>query len=243
MKPLGACMISWGTFSIMISFVGLQFRFLWFMDELGPTMGYVMKAGLILAGIWVWKQDRVLTEEDTPEEETKSAWIPVVAAMVVIFGIIGYVVLNSFKESSMEHRLHRPVPPAAWAATPTNQWPALVLLQKAGFEHHSSMEAGVACLVRLPSSNIVALTAGHLLGRAGGVNPGFLQGGLGGLDQSKLATLTDEITSWDLFLPGQQAKGVEVVGRFGSATDFNTDCDQVLLRLSLSASFGCLDCS
>jgi len=232
MKPIGACMISWGIFSIMISFVGLQFRVLWFMDEFGPVMAYVMKVGLILAGIWVWKHDKVLTEEDVPDEGKKGAWIPVIASLVVIFGIVGYVAFSTISDSNMEHRLKHPVPPAAWAATPTNRWPALVLLQKAGFEHHTSLEAGCACLIRLPSSNVVALTAGHLLGRAGGVNPGFLQGGLGGLDQAKLATLTGEITLWDLFLPGQEAKGVEVVGLFGRASDFNTDCDQILLRLS-----------
>jgi len=232
MKAFGAWMIAMGIFSIMINFVGLQFRVLWFMDEFGPFMGYVLKVGLILAGIWVWKRDKVLTEEDVPDEGKPGAWIPVIASLVVIFGVIAYVALSTISESSIEHRLKHPVPAAAWAATPTNQWPALVLLQKAGFEHHTSLEAGCACLVRLPSSNIVALTAGHLLGNDGGVNPGFLQGRLGGLDQAKLATLTDEITSWDLFLPGQEEKGVEVVGLFGRATDFNTDCDQVLLRLS-----------
>jgi hypothetical protein len=94
------------------------------------------------------------------------------------------------------------------------------------------MEAGCACLVRLPSGDIVALTAGHLLGRAGGVRPGFLYGGLGGLDQRRLATLKDEIISWDLYLPGQEEKAVEAVGLFGRADDFDTDCDQVLLQLS-----------
>ncbi len=234
MKVLGAWMIAWGILSLAFGFVGLHFIILCFLDAFGPTLAYVLKVGFIAAGIWVWRRDTVLSDETERDEENPRSWISVALSGVAILAIIGYVAISTIRNSALEQRINRPAPAAAWAATPTNQWPALVLLQRAEFEHHTSMEAGCASLVRLPGGEIVALTAGHLLGRAGGVSPGFLRGGLGGLDQARLATLTAEITSWELFLPGQDqdTRSVEVVGLFGQAADFNTDCDQVLLSLS-----------
>ena len=225
-------MIAWGIMALAFGMVGVQFIFLGVLDVFGPVIACGLKFGLILAGIWVWRHDRVLSDEGEPIEEKKGAWIPVAVSGAVIVSIIAYVAISMVSDSRLEHRVNCLAPPAAWASTPTNQWPALVLLQKAEFEHHTPMEAGCASLVRLPSGDVVALTAGHLLGRAGGVSPGFLHGGLGGLDQTRLATLTAEITSWDLFVPEQEDRAVEVVGLFGKANDFDTDCDQVLLRLS-----------
>ena len=232
MKAIGAWMIALGIFSILIGFVGLEFRILFILDAFGPVIGYALKLGLIAAGVWVWRRDQVRSDEMERAEEKEYAWIPVVVSVAVILGIITYVAFSMMHESRVERRIHRPAPAAVWASTPTNEWPALVLLQKAEFEHHTSLETGCACLIRLPGGEVVALTAGHLLGQAGGVSPGFLCSGLGGLDQNRLATLTEEITSWDLYLPGHEEKAVEVVGLFGRAVDFNTDCDQVLLQLS-----------
>ncbi len=232
MKILGAWMIAWGIMALAFGLVGMHFIFLGVLDVFGPVMAYVLKFGLILAGSWVWRHDQVLSDEAGPVEEKQGSWIPVAASGAMIFGIIAYVAISSISNSRLERRISHAALPAAWASTPTNQWPALVLLQKAEFEHHTPMAAGCASLVRLPSGEVVALTAGHLLGRAGGVSPGFLHGGLGGLDQARLATLTAEITSWDLFVPEHEGQAVEVVGLFGRADDFETDCDQVLLRLS-----------
>lgn len=233
MKILGAWMIAFGIFSIMISFVGLQFQVLWFLDEFGPVMGYLLKAGLIVAGIWVWRNaDRIPAVEDEEPAENNRAWIPVVVSGTVIFGVVAYVAGSLLWSSWLDRQVNRAVPPAVWASTPVNQWPALVLLQKAEFKHHTSMEAGCACLIRLPTGDIVALTAGHLLGKDGGVSPGFTRGGFGGLDQQKLATLTDEITSWELYLPQHKDQTVEAVGLFGKPDEFDANCDQVLLRLS-----------
>jgi hypothetical protein len=229
-------MIAFGVFSILISFVGLEFWILLILNIFGPVMAYAFKLGLIAAGVWLWRRGDVRTDELEPAEVKEHAWIPVVISVTVVLGIIAYITVSTMKESRLERRVNHPVPTAAWASTPTNDWPALVLRQRAEFEHHTPMEAGCACLVRLPSGDIVALTAGHLLGRAGGVRPGFLYGGLGGLDPRRLATLTDEIISWDLYLPGQEEKAVEAVGLFGRANDFDTDCDQVLLQLSPQAT-------
>lgn len=224
-------MIALGIFSILLSFVGLQLVILRLLDAFGPVVGLVLKIGLIAAGVWMWRHDQVRTDEFERGEAREFSWVPVVTSATVVLGIVAYIALSTVHDSHLERQVRHSVPAAAWAATPTNEWPPLVMLQKAEFEHHTPMAAGCASLVRLPSGDIVALTAGHLLGRAGGVNPGFLHV-LGGLDQRRLATLTDEITSWDLYLPGREEKAVEVVGLFGQAKDFDTDCDQVLLELS-----------
>jgi hypothetical protein len=231
MNTFGAWLIFWGMLSLVLGLFGRHLAFLYILDAFGPFMGYVLKIGLILAGIWVRRREG-LTVEDVPVEGKKGAWIPVVVSGVVIIGIITYVAGNLIWDALLEHRVKHPVPAAGWASTPTSEWPDLVLLQKAEFEHHTPMEAGRASLVRLPSGDIVALTAGHLLGEPGGVSPGFLDGGPGRLDPNRLATLTAEITSWDLFLPGREERAVEVVGLFGQAGSFDTNCDQVLLQLS-----------
>jgi len=169
MKRLGAWMIAFGIFSILIGFVGLQFHVLWFLDEFGPLMGYVLKAGLIVAGIWVWRNaDKIPADEYEEPAGNNRAWIPVAVSGAVILGVIAYVAISQLRGSWLDRQLNRPAPPAAWASTPVKQWPALVLLQKAEFKHHTPMQAGCACLIRLPTGDIVALTAGHLLGKAGG---------------------------------------------------------------------------
>ena len=224
-------MIFWGMLSLVLGLFGRHLAFLYILDAFGPFLGYVLKVGLILGGIWVRRREG-LTVEDVPAEGKKGAWIPVVVSGVVIIGIISYVTVNLILDSMLEHRIHHPVPAAAWASTPPSKWPDLILLQKAEFEHHTPMAAGCTSLVRLPSGDTVALTAGHLLGEPGGVSPGFLDRGSDRLDQSKLSTLTAEITSWDLFLPGQETRAVEVVGLFGQAGSFDTNGDQILLQLA-----------
>ena len=128
-------------------------------------------------------------------------------------------------------------PVAGWASTPVSQWPTFVLLQKAQFVHHTEMDAGCcACLGRLPTGEIAALTAAHFLGADGGVNPGFIRGRFGSLDEKKLATLDSEITSWNLFLPGAKGdvkeEGVKVVGLYGESWQWREQCGEVLLRLA-----------
>jgi len=96
------------------------------------------------------------------------------------------------------------------------------------------MEGGCACLVRLPTGEICALTAGHLLGCAGGVNPGFVH--LGSLDRDKLASLDTEIASWKMYSPNSTGDCVNVTGLYGKAKQFDEECDQLLLRLAPSTN-------
>jgi hypothetical protein len=233
MKVLGAWIIAYGIFSLALGLLGLQFRILFFMDMFGPNIAYVIKFAFIALGVWIWRHDNSpAVEKDVTEEESRRAWIPVLVAATVVVGIIVFITVSAVKNSRLERQLTQPPPTPAWAAQPVNLWPTFVLMQKAEFEHHTTMEAGCACLVRLPTGEIVALTAGHLLGRAGGVRPGFIRGGLGGLDKKKLATLDTEITSWNLFLPTDENESIKVAGIYGDAGNWDEDCDQVLLRLA-----------
>jgi hypothetical protein len=54
-KRLGGLLVALGLASILISFAGLQLRILWFLDEFGPAVGYLLKAGLVVVGFLIWK--------------------------------------------------------------------------------------------------------------------------------------------------------------------------------------------
>ncbi len=233
-KQLGAYVITLGICSILLSLVGLHFKYLWFLDEMGPIVGYGLRIALIGLGVLIWRRADITTEDIDPERPPTSnkAWIHVGLACGLVLGLLVFAIVRAVGDNHADQLLSRPVPPAAWASRPTKDWPPLVLLQEAHFKHHSPMAAGCASVIRLPSGDVVALTAGHLLGRPGGVQPGFLRGALS-LDPQKLATLDAEISSWKLFLPDQQdQKSLRAVGLFGPANQFDEDCDQVLLRLS-----------
>jgi len=152
---------------------------------------------------------------------------------IIVAGLVlGFLGFRVWSDRRVSQELNRPAEPATWARTPTTNWPRLVLMQTARFKSHTELEGGCASLVRLPSGEIGALTAGHLLGKECGVKPGFLRGGLGGLDTDKLATLDNEIVSWRLFPAEGPQDGIDAAGLFGKAGEFDRDCDQVLLRLS-----------
>ena len=229
-KSIGAWLIAFGVLSILISFAGLQFRYLWFLDELGTVAGYGLKAGLIVLGVLLVKfGDRSPAVEET--EEPKNSWLHIGIGGFVVVGVIVFFVVRMALDSSDRRKLHNVPAVAAWASQPGTNWPSLVLLQRAEFYNHSTMEAGCASLIRMPDGEIVGLTAGHLLGDAGGVSPGFLRGGLE-LDHGKLRTLDKEIKSWQMFGPEDEERSVKVTGLYGKPDQFAEDCDQLLLRLS-----------
>ncbi len=237
-KIVAAWLIATGVIALALGLVGMQFRLLFFLDLFGPVAGYFLKFGLIVLGVWIWRRDG-LAPVDTPlaDEENRRAWVPVLVAGTVMVGIVGFIATNEVNRSRSEHHLLRLPPNSTWAVKPVKLWPTLVLMQQAKFAHHTSMHAGCASLVRMPTGEIVALTAGHLLGHAGGVNPSFLRG-FGELDKDNLATLNIEITSWQLYFPDAEGETnadtetIKLVGLYGDATQWNEGCDQLLLRLA-----------
>ena len=236
-KQLGGWIATLGVLSILLSFFGLHFRLLWFLDELGPIVAYALKGAVVVLGVGLFAfGDRSPAVDDGELAEGSGSWIKIALAATVVIGALLFITIRTIVDSQDKRALHRVAPAAAWASSPATNWPPIALLQRAEFKTHSLMEAGCASLIRLPAGEVVALTAGHLLGADGGVRPGFLQGGLGGLDLQKLATLDREIVSWKLFIPEREEQAVRVSGLFGKAKDFDEDCDQLLLRISARAS-------
>ncbi len=217
MKALGAQIIAFGISMLVLSLVGFRLKLFWFLDAFGPMAAYFLKLGIVLLGAKVWcGADRHATfGKGITAESNGRAWIPVCVAIAFIIGIVSFLTSSLLKDSQLRQALNRAPAPAAWATVPPNLWPDLALMQTAKFSHHTPLAAGCACLVRLPTGEICALTAGHLLGSAGGVSPGFMRGGSGELDKDKLATLDSEITSWKLFLPDAKDQPLDVIGLYG----------------------------
>jgi hypothetical protein len=201
-------------------------------------VAYALKLGIVVLGAWIWRNaDRSdAVQEQITDEQSRRAWIPVVIAGALVIGIVSFIATSALKDARLRNQLAREPAPAAWASDRPTLWPDLVLMQKAGFSHHTALETGCACLVRLPTGEICALTAAHLLGNVGGVKPSFVHDGFGGLDKEKLATLDSEITSWKLFLPDAENQPVNVIGLYGDAKQFDENCDQVLLRLAITTN-------
>jgi hypothetical protein len=235
LKIVGAWLIGWGVMSLMFSFIGLHLGILWFMEEFGPVVGYLLKGGLIVLGVVVWRRDRLSASEDDDGEEKRSL-VPLVVCGVLVVGITAYIIGMILKEKHLEQQLARLPAPAQWAAKPAEEWPPLVLLQQADFKTRSRVSGGCACLVRLPDGQVAALTARHLLGNDRDLASGMVFDRYG-IDSTRLAGLNSEIVSWKLFLPAAQDQAVTVAGLMGDAADFE-NCDQVLLRLTLAPVSG-----
>lgn len=112
------------------------------------------------------------------------------------------------------------VPAAPWAQTPPSAWPQLVLTNEAQFRGRSSLQGASAFLLRNSKGTVVAATALHLLGEAGGVTPPL-----------PLSELNSALLQWRLF-PRTQPESYAVVERVavtGPATDGR---DWLLLRVA-----------
>ena len=232
-KRLAVFVILLGIFSFLLPLASLHFKYLWFLDEFGPVVGYALKAALIGLGILIWRKAEVTTEDiETAEVDPgRKPWLHILVSVTIVLGLLGFAVFQFVSEARADQRLNQVPPPAAWAGAPAKDWPPLVLLQQAEFKEHTPLRAGCVSLIRLPSGHVVALTAAHLLGKPGGVEPGFLAGGLL-LDRNKLATLNSQIARWKLFVPGHDDQALNVLGLFGKPQQFGDNCDELLLLVS-----------
>src|SRR3954470_7083287 len=59
----------------------------------------------------------------------------------------------------------------SWMADAPAKWPQFVLTNKATFSGHTALGGASAFLVRVPDGRVLAATAKHLIGEAGGVEP------------------------------------------------------------------------
>jgi hypothetical protein len=96
-------------------------------------------------------------------EITNRTWIThgVATAILSAAGFAGFMFLE--KAGIPE--------PAKWAATSPAQWPQISVANAAEFKGHTHLKAGNAFLIRTRNGKILAGTARHLLGSAGGVEP------------------------------------------------------------------------
>jgi hypothetical protein len=111
--------------------------------------------------------------------------------------------------------------PAPWAASAPAQWPQISVGNVAEFKKNTPLNAGNAFFVRTKSGNVVAGTARHLIGPAGGVTPTV-----------KLSELDSAITKWELPARAGSAKPAHVVGLHGSSQNYRVLDDWVLLKVS-----------
>jgi len=170
------------------------------------------------------------------QEENSRPWIKIAICFIIV-GFAAGKAFIFFKHNQEQQAAMENVPAAEWASRPTEEWPPVVLLQQASFKNHTPLEAGMASFVELPSGEVVLLTAGHLLGKDGGVRPGFLSA-LGTLSRTKLAQFDSELEAWTVYTPDDPDATLRVNGLFGSASQYDIDGDQVLLRCAGVKSFG-----
>ncbi|MEX2138650.1 MAG: serine protease [Pirellulales bacterium] len=89
--------------------------------------------------------------------------------------------------------------PESWIPKPKTEWPQIVLTNQAEFHGHSALQGASGFLIRTDDDRVLAATAAHLLGSAGGVEPPIP------IDQ-----LTQKIQSWRMFPRTMPAAFVEV---------------------------------
>jgi hypothetical protein len=93
----------------------------------------------------------------------------VVTSFVVIVGC------DDKAESSKQPLPSKPIiPPVSsepWVSQPPTTWPQFVLTNYAKFKNHSALQGASSFLIRTKDGKILAATAKHLIGSAGGVKP------------------------------------------------------------------------
>jgi S1-C subfamily serine protease len=118
----------------------------------------------------------------------------------------------------------RSVTPELWATKPHSEWPQLVLTNDAQFNDHTALQGASAFLVRADDGRVLAATASHLIGAAGGVEP-----------QIAIAELDQAIRRWTMFPRTMRDREVEVGGI--AADDLDApDLDWLVLTIKNAPS-------
>src|SRR3990172_8602595 len=81
-----------------------------------------------------------------------------------------------------------PVVPEEWIARSSREWPQIVLTNDAQFNGHTSLQGASSFLVKTDDNRVLAATAAHLIGEAGGVEPPI-----------SVSQLSSKIRSWKMF--------------------------------------------
>lgn len=80
------------------------------------------------------------------------------------------------------------LPPEQWVSKPKARWPQIVLTNYAEFHGHTPLDGASSFLIRTDDDRLLAATAAHLIGEAGGVEP-----------EIPVSLLSSRIRSWKMF--------------------------------------------
>jgi hypothetical protein len=180
---------------------------------------------------------------DETTESGRKPWLQLGICLALVVFATSKLFLAINKNQQRKQVLTAAAREVTWAKYPLTNWPQILLFQKAEFKSRTPLEGGVASLLELPSGEIIALTAAHLLGPADGVSPSF-RGGLGTIRAKGLVELQSELVRWDLFQSDETEPCASVTGLYGEPSNYDPDCDQLLLQVRLAnAGEQCCHCA
>jgi hypothetical protein len=110
--------------------------------------------------------------------------------------------------------------PTKWSVSAPDKWPQLSLANAAEFKGHTHMKAGNTFFINTRSGGVVAGTARHLLGSAGGVEPAL-----------KLSEFDSNLKQWRVTARGS-ANSARIVGLHGSHENYPVLFDWVLFKVA-----------
>jgi hypothetical protein len=163
-------------------------------------------------------------------EISESTWRHIAKPVIFVAIVLALLGVRMIRDAKAKAKTEEVLIAAKWAGEPTSKWPSIALVQRATFKTRTEMRAGVASLVELPNGEQVMLTAAHLLGTDGDVNPPLIEDGIRAED---LRLIDEELVDWSLSHPQWPSDAVmRVAGVFGPHDKYRSDCDQLLFRLN-----------
>ena len=117
-----------------------------------------------------------------------------------------------------------PLPPEPWVGKEPKSWPQIVLTNEASFSGHTPLHGASSFLVRTHDNRILAATARHLIGSAGGVKP-----------KVSPTEFNDVLQSWKVFPRTVPESFIEIKAIGPSGNDRN-NCDWLTMKLKDSTT-------
>jgi hypothetical protein len=112
-----------------------------------------------------------------------------------------------------------PLGPESWMSKPPGDWPQFVLTNDAAFNGHTPLKGASSFLIRAGDGRILAATARHLIGSAGGVEP-----------QVSLDEFNAAIQTWKMF-PRTAHRAFIEIEALAVDGPRQRNCDWLLLKL------------
>ncbi len=108
---------------------------------------------------------------------------PMIVSLLIAVWCVGCNNESPHAAPVVDNRLAEP-----WISNPSDEWPQIVLTNHAQFNGHTALEGASSFLIDTDDDRILAATAAHLIGSAGGVEPPI-----------PVNELTRKIRSWKMF--------------------------------------------